>query len=63
MRRLIRSLSSSENSENRVYLLWQKNSDRFDAILANLALEEGEEELPQVVDSIPLDPEMPSEMA
>jgi len=46
-----------------VYLLWQKNSDRFDAILANLALEEGEEELPQVVDSIPLDPEMLSEIA
>jgi len=30
----------------------------LDAILANLALEEGEEKLPQVVDSIPLDPEM-----
>jgi hypothetical protein len=28
MRRLIRSLSSSENSENRVYLLWKENSDR-----------------------------------
>jgi len=35
----------------------------LDAILANLALEEAEEELPQVVDSIPLDPEMLSEMA
>jgi hypothetical protein len=40
-----------------VYLLWQKNSDRSDGILANLALEEGEEKLSQVVDSIPLDPE------
>ena len=35
----------------------------LDAILANLALEEAEEELTQVVDSIPLDPEMLSEMA
>jgi len=35
----------------------------LDAILANLALEEGEEKLPQVVDSIPLDPEMLSEIA
>ena len=35
----------------------------LDAILANLALEEGEEELPQVVDSIRLDPEMLSEIA
>jgi len=35
----------------------------LDAILANLALEEGEEKLRQVVDSIPLDPEMLSEIA
>jgi hypothetical protein len=32
-------------------------------MLANLALEEGEEKLRQVVDSIPLDPEMLSEIA
>jgi len=41
----------------------RKISIDLDAILANLALEEGEEELPQVVDSIPLDPEMLSEIA
>jgi hypothetical protein len=44
--------------------LWQKNSDRsidLDAVLANLALEEGDERLPQtpkIMDSIRLDPEM-----
>jgi Flp pilus assembly protein TadD len=35
----------------------------LDAILANLALEEAEEELTQALDSIPLDPEVLSEMA
>ena len=35
----------------------------LDAILANLELEEGEEKLRPVVDSIPLDPEMLSEIA
>jgi hypothetical protein len=35
----------------------------LDAMLANLALEESEERLPQIVDSIRLDPEMLSEIA
>jgi TnpA family transposase len=35
----------------------------LDAMLANLTLEEGEERLPQIVDSIRLDPEMLSEIA
>jgi hypothetical protein len=41
----------------------RRTSIDLDAILANLALEEGEEKLRQVVDSIPLDPEMLSEIA
>jgi hypothetical protein len=35
----------------------------LDAMLANLALEEGDERLPQIVDSIRLDPEMLSQTA
>ena len=41
-----------------LYLLWQKNSIDLDAILANLALEEGDDRLPQIMDSIRLDPEI-----
>jgi hypothetical protein len=46
-----------------VYFCGRRIPIDLDAILANLALEEGEEKLRQVVDSIPLDPEMLSEIA
>jgi hypothetical protein len=40
-----------------------RTSIDLDAVLANLALEEGDERLPQIVDSIRLDPEMLSQTA
>jgi hypothetical protein len=55
---VIRDLESSRRYYAHYTFCGRRIPIDLDAMLANLALEEGDERLPQIMDSIRLDPEM-----